>query len=585
MFTLIRYGRNGRGSRPNRQESSLALGAVCLTGAVEFPFDWASGSTAVVAAAILGAVVLIFTLTCYRAWRRRRTAAAGSGAQPGVAGASAEPDLTGREREFLDAEKADANALGWPAAAADGVAASARPQVSGEPDAASRPAKTILIADDDPVVVLALKRRLQQLGFQVLRSPDSAHALMGAMKTRPDLVILDVNMPGGNGLAVCEMLASDPHYAGIPVIIHTSLADTATKQRCQQLGARYVEKSPQSWAEIGSHVETLIGGAGSETKMAGPAPVEAAAQHTLPVCGRVRVLCIDGPKGELESVQRELAALGVGAVRASGLEQGYWTCFTEKPHVLVIHTDTPKKELREALLRLAQHPGTRKLPILLIMDKPFKTTELPHAENLKVLEGSIGWEGLLHELKNLIPIVDADNSDPLADPAHPDKRSDHQDGQAADACDPLSQPEVREKPLRILCIDDDPVIVKSIALRLEPYGIEVKGSENGMEGFFLGLREKPDLILLDLKMPNGEGNYVLGRFKDHSRTKDIPIVILTCETNPGVRREMFSLGAAGFLSKPVRWKAFLAELGRHVQLPRQLIRDYSLSEEELLMPL
>ena len=174
MCTFIRYGRNGRGSRPNRQERSLALGAVCLAGAVEFPFDWASGSTAVVAGAILGAVVLIFALMCYRAWRRRRTAAAGSVAQPGVAGASAEPDRSGREKAFFDAENADASALGWPAAADDGGAASARHQVSAEPDAASRPAKTILIADDDPVVVFALEQRLQRLGFQVLRSPDSA---------------------------------------------------------------------------------------------------------------------------------------------------------------------------------------------------------------------------------------------------------------------------------------------------------------------------------------------------------------------------------------------------------------------------
>jgi hypothetical protein len=47
---------------------------------------------------------------------------------------------------------------------------------------------------------------------------------------------------------------------------------------------------------------------------------------------------------------------------------------------------------------------------------------------------------------------------------------------------------------------------------------------------------------------------------------------------------MLAWGAAGFLSKPVHWKAFLAELGHHVQLPKRLIRDYKLSEEKLLMP-
>ena len=86
-------------------------------------------------------------------------------------------------------------------------------------------------------------------------------------------------------------------------------------------------------------------------------------------------------------------------------------------------------------------------------------------------------------------------------------------------------------------------------------------------------------------MPNGAGNYILRQVKKHTRMKDVPIVILTVETNPAVRREMLALGSVSFLSKPVRWNAFLAELGRHVQLPRQLICDYRLSEEELLMPL
>ncbi|MCX7426865.1 MAG: response regulator, partial [Planctomycetia bacterium] len=110
------------------------------------------------------------------------------------------------------------------------------------------------------------------------------------------------------------------------------------------------------------------------------------------------------------------------------------------------------------------------------------------------------------------------------------------------------------------------------------------GAPNGTQGFYVGLREQPDLILLDLQMPEGEGNYVLGRFQAHSQAKEIPIVILTVETNPGVRRGLIACGAAGFLSKPVRWRAFIEELGHHVSLPPRLIHDYRLSEEELRVP-
>jgi CheY-like chemotaxis protein len=128
------------------------------------------------------------------------------------------------------------NALGWDREEMPDAVATSQPELQ----------KNILVADDDPVVMLALSQRLQHLGYSVMRSPDAMHALLGAIKIRPDLVILDVNMPSGNGLAVCEMMASDQRYSGIPVIIHSIVGDEATRQRCRQLGAYHIEKSTRS---------------------------------------------------------------------------------------------------------------------------------------------------------------------------------------------------------------------------------------------------------------------------------------------------------------------------------------------------
>ena len=93
--------------------------------------------------------------------------------------------------------------------------------------------KTILIADDDGDLVQMIALRCSQIGIRVFRSPDAMHALLGVHRIRPDLVLLDVNMPGGNGLSICEMLAGDESLAKIPVIIMTGDSAEEIPRRCQ----------------------------------------------------------------------------------------------------------------------------------------------------------------------------------------------------------------------------------------------------------------------------------------------------------------------------------------------------------------
>ncbi len=596
-----------------------------------FTFDWVLNGIAIFFIAVVvlvGIASLIVTAIYHYSRLRGRTGAMRLNTQTDTSGEAAKAD---RARKFIQAREAHQDALGW--STAEDEADSAKPQghLTKKEDAISDGEKTILIADDDPVVVFALMRRLQQLGFQVIRSPDAAHALMGIMKVKPDLVILDIYMPSGNGLAVCEMMASDPHYSGIPVIIHSILGDEATKERTQRLGAHYVEKSPQSWAQIKALVETLIGKGGGEDDMtenmpevagalpeeqstaahgnepvpASPAtadmlaggetvaapspekldsalakePSDVIPQPIVPVCGHARVLCIDGLQGELELFQNRLSALGVEVTRINDLEEGFWTCFTNKPHVVVIRMAGGDKKLLEILHRFVSHPFTRNFPVIFInQGNEIPAENLPVSANFKALRTPIAWNELFQELEKIIPIADLQKDDPLVKTMYSGKEIDVTDAPASSA-PPLQSAVPGETSLKILCIDDDPVIVKSIAARLKPYAIEVKEAHNGTTGYLQAISDMPDIILLDLQMPHGDGHYVLAKLKEHSRTKDIPVIMLTVETHPGVRRQMLGLGAAGFLSKPVHWREFFAEIGRHVQLPDQLIRDYHLPED------
>jgi CheY-like chemotaxis protein len=114
---------------------------------------------------------------------------------------------------------------------------------------------TILIADDDRELVQVLALRCRALGVHVECAHDALRALNLMQPTMPDLICLDVNMPAGNGLSVCEMLASEPRWAKTPVIILTGRTDPEIIIRCHQLCAYYVLKGGDVW----SRIEPLVG--------------------------------------------------------------------------------------------------------------------------------------------------------------------------------------------------------------------------------------------------------------------------------------------------------------------------------------
>ncbi len=119
--------------------------------------------------------------------------------------------------------------------------------------------KTILIADDQRELVRAIQLRCRHLGLETLVAHDAMTALTLINEHRPDLVCLDVNMPAGNGLSVCEMLAGDEQLASIPVIILTGRADDETIRRCHSMCAYYVLKSSDVWQRIEPLLHELLG--------------------------------------------------------------------------------------------------------------------------------------------------------------------------------------------------------------------------------------------------------------------------------------------------------------------------------------
>jgi len=116
----------------------------------------------------------------------------------------------------------------------------------------------ILIADDDRDLADVLAQRCAALGLVVRTAHTAADALMLVYEDDVDLVCLDINMPCGNGLSVCEMLATDDVRRTLPVIILTGQTDHTTVRRCHQLCAYYIPKCPDVWRRLEPLIRELL---------------------------------------------------------------------------------------------------------------------------------------------------------------------------------------------------------------------------------------------------------------------------------------------------------------------------------------
>lgn len=118
--------------------------------------------------------------------------------------------------------------------------------------------KSVLIADDDVDLAEILCERCKSMGLNVDVAHNALTALGKIDESEPDVVILDVEMPQGNGLSVCEMMATSQQLSTIPVIMLTGRADQKTIRRCHELCAYYVTKNGDIWSRIEPLLQELI---------------------------------------------------------------------------------------------------------------------------------------------------------------------------------------------------------------------------------------------------------------------------------------------------------------------------------------
>ena len=118
--------------------------------------------------------------------------------------------------------------------------------------------KTILVADDDVEILGLVTRHLRQYDVKILEASDGEEALKLARREKPDLVILDVMMPGMTGWEVCRAIREDDGLAGTGVIMLTGIGERLNEMTSPLYGAdQYLDK-PFEFGDLDELIHEVI---------------------------------------------------------------------------------------------------------------------------------------------------------------------------------------------------------------------------------------------------------------------------------------------------------------------------------------
>lgn len=117
---------------------------------------------------------------------------------------------------------------------------------------------------------------------------------------------------------------------------------------------------------------------------------------------------------------------------------------------------------------------------------------------------------------------------------------------------------------RILVVEDNENNMYLISFILRNNGYGVVEAKSGEEAVYLAVKEKPDLIIIDIQLPGIDGLEAIKRIRESKADGEIPTVALTSSVLPGGREKAFNAGCTGYIEKPINPETFMDNIEKYL---------------------
>jgi len=212
--------------------------------------------------------------------------------------------------------------------------------------------KRILVIDDEPDFVRLLQARLQIAGYEVLTAEDGIKGIQAARRDKPDIIILDVMMPGLDGHMVCDMLKKSTLTWSIPVIYMTARNSQADEILALEKGAKYYLTKPYNPEMLLEMVKSAIMETEEPEKREG------------------RILIIDQDLNQVSGLEAKLKQSGYEVVYASTAGQGISLALESPPDVILLDFATSHADGHAAVKAVGREKSLLSTSLFILAPQP-----------------------------------------------------------------------------------------------------------------------------------------------------------------------------------------------------------------------
>ena len=375
--------------------------------------------------------------------------------------------------------------------------------------------QVLLLIDDDPVFARAILDINRRLGYRTLMTGRGREGLELARRLSPNGILLDLGLPDMDGSAVLHELKSTPELASIPVyVVSARDRDTILLDQgalgylhkpvdSQQIAAAEAEVLAAFKTAAGHGILLLECGGLREQDIAPLVPGPHGGTVTLPVRAASREKLAEVLAGA--RFRLVLIDLGLAMVDA-GLEVAALLRDLAPDLAMMFYSERPLSDEDEARLR------------------QFADSIIVKAPQAK--------RRLLENIERFLAEAPRRAQGRTAPPTPPGSGSKRLAGR------------------RILVVDDDPRNLFVVTAALEQQGATVANALNGQRALELMAGTAPDLVVMDIMMPEMDGYKTIAAMRAAPRLAAIPVLALTAKALPGEREKALAAGADDYLAKP-----------------------------------
>jgi len=245
----------------------------------------------------------------------------------------------------------------------------------------------MLIVDDDPSIVRLLADHCARLGFDVDTAANGIQALLKASRTKPDIIIIDVNMPEVDGLSACAHLLS-PDRSPVNVIVITGSTNPGTLERCEGFGAYYTRKGPNFWNDLEEALVEI------HPRMAARIQQSSMGELAPQIRRRPHVLLVDDDTDVNRFLSSRLEKCGIDVAYASDANQAFRIACRDEPAVIVTDYFMPNGDAQYLLTRLRTTEATANIPVIVLSGR-----QLNEIAIISLRRAICGHAGAAHILK------------------------------------------------------------------------------------------------------------------------------------------------------------------------------------------